>query len=126
MCLESFEKEVDNSFFKTYQRRLSSFKTWNGKVSSELLASSGFYYTMIEDVCKCFYCGVEIFNWQSDDCPISEHYRLKNCDFAQCLWYAKYKKCEQTIVVNNSPKWNEINVYLIFVMIFLLLKIVFF
>jgi hypothetical protein len=125
MCLESFDKEIDNCLFKTYQRRLSSFKTWNGKITPDLLASSGFYYTTIEDVCKCFYCGVEIYDWQSDDCPINEHYRLKYCDFVQCLWYAKYKKYEQ-IIVTNSPKYCEMNVCIMFIILLLLLKIVFF
>lgn len=102
MCLESFDEEID-CLFKKYQTRLSSFKKWIGKPSPDMLASSGFYYTSIEDVCKCFYCGVEIFQWTSYDCPIIEHYRLsKNCEFAECLWYSKYKTNE-SVSCNTSP-----------------------
>ena len=86
MCLESYDKEIDSYIFRTCKTRLSSFKKWNGKLNAEDLAIVGFYYTSYLDICKCYYCGVEIFEWKSDDCPINEHYRLfKNCDLIKCL-----------------------------------------
>lgn len=100
MCLETFDKEIDNVLFKSYEKRISSFKQWNGKLKPEVLARSGFYYLSTKDVCKCFYCGAEIYNWTNDDCPIEEHYRLsKNCDLIECLRFSEKKKCENTITV---------------------------
>lgn len=104
MCLESFEKDVDNSSYKTFEKRLSSFKSWKGKIDADTLAGSGFYFTTIQDACKCFYCGVEIFMWDTDDCPIYEHYKWsKNCDLVKCILYVKNKqdkKLQSGIVVN--------------------------
>jgi hypothetical protein len=86
MCLESYEKEIDNIYYKSYQHRLCSFKNWKGKVKPSLLASSGFYYLSQDDICRCFYCGVEIYKWMYNDCPITEHYKYnKNCDLIECL-----------------------------------------
>jgi hypothetical protein len=90
MCLETEEQGIDNSSYCTYERRLWSFKKWKGKVLPELLATCGFYYLSKSDICKCYYCGVEIFQWEYNDCPIVEHYKYnKNCNLVECL--IKYK-----------------------------------
>ena len=103
MCAESFEKELDNVLFRTYEKRLSSFAKWKGKVKPEQLARAGFYYLSIDDVCKCFYCGSEIFQWTYDDCPIEEHHKLwKNCDLSESLWLSKNKHEEITKCENMS------------------------
>lgn len=100
MCLESFEKEIDNISYRTYQRRLESFQNWNGKVKPSLLASCGFYYTSKDDICKCFYCGVEIFKWNYDDCPITEHCKFnKYCDLIECL--------NKSVIVRKSSQQEE-------------------
>ena len=119
MCLESFEKEIDNLLFRSYEKRLSSFKQWKGKVKPELLARSGFYYISIQDVCRCFYCGIEIFDWVYDDCPIDEHYRLsKNCDLIECL--CLNKKCEEPII---KCVHNSVEQYKIFIVVFVFIII---
>lgn len=96
MCLEtkSYTKLIDNFQYKSYAERLASFdKKWNGKLKPELLAAAGFYFLSFSDVCKCFYCGVEIFDWEYNDCPIEEHFTFqKNCDLIQCLYNTKDKK----------------------------------
>lgn len=63
MCLESFDKDIDDVTYKTYENRLSTFKNWNGKLEPEVLAGAGFYYISYSDVCKCYYCGTEIYEW---------------------------------------------------------------
>lgn len=103
MCLESFEKEIDNTLFRTYEKRLSSFKRWKGKLNPEVLASAGFYYLSVQDACKCFYCGAEIFEWAYDDYPIEEHYKLwKNCDLIECLRLSENKKFENKKYENKK------------------------
>lgn len=93
MCLETYDKELDNISYRTYRQRLNSFANWKGKLTPEELAKAGFYFTSISDICKCYYCGLEIFQWTEDDCPIIEHYKYnyKKCDLAECLWFSASK-----------------------------------
>ena len=91
MCLETYEPEINNYSYRSFQQRIASFKTWNGKINPKLLATYGFYFTLNKDICKCYYCGATIFQWEYDDCPIKEHYKYaKNCDLNECLWFCKY------------------------------------
>jgi hypothetical protein len=116
MCLETFEPEIDNISYRTYQRRLESFNNWNGNVKPSLLASSGFYYTSKDDTCKCFYCGVEIFRWKYDDCPITEHYNYyKHCDLLECLNKSLIMKKSNQLEDCESTK--KLLVYLLIVFI---------
>lgn len=120
MCLESFEKEIDNTLFRTYEKRLSTFKKWKGKLKPEVLARSGFYYLSIQDVCKCFYCGAEIFDWTYDDCPIEEHYRhFRNCDLIECLWRSGNTTCEEPIKFKA-----EVAIFIFFILINIIVSII--
>ncbi|XP_030750613.1 death-associated inhibitor of apoptosis 1-like [Sitophilus oryzae] len=76
MCLESFDKDIDNVAYKTYDTMLSTFNKWKGRLKPEILAGAGFYSILFSDVCKCYYCGVEIYDWLYDDCPVEEHYKF--------------------------------------------------
>ncbi|XP_059479649.1 baculoviral IAP repeat-containing protein 7-B-like [Neocloeon triangulifer] len=44
------------------------------------LAKSGFYYTGVDDNCRCIYCNLEVRGWELGDKPESEHKRWNpNC-----------------------------------------------
>lgn len=114
MCLESFEKEIDNISFRTYHTRLWSFKNWNGKVKPELLASCGFYYLLKDDICKCFYCGVEIFKWKYFDCPIIEHIKYNNnCNLIESL--NEFKNFKETCANYELFKNSTIHICFVFI-----------
>lgn len=61
----------------TFEKRLATFdhENWNGVVSKEALAKSGFYYLNYGDLVECFVCSVQIFKWEVDDDVESEHAR---------------------------------------------------
>lgn len=104
MCIES---DDCFSLYSSYEKRLHSFKGWKGKVSPDLLARSGFYYTLEADICKCICCGLLIFDWCHDDCPIDEHSKfMKNCYLAESLWM--FKKNRNKIVENKRNFSNEV------------------
>lgn len=63
--------------------RLKTFKAFkNNNVSKEELACLGFFFYRAPDVCKCFYCGVEIFLWKAEDVVSEEHQKYSGgCGF---------------------------------------------
>lgn len=128
MCLESYDKEIDNVLYKTYEKRLASFKNWNGKVKPEMLARSGFYYSFLGDICKCFYCGIEIYKWANDDCPIEQHYYFKkNCDLNLCLYLNKPLKCEPIVIKCERPiviKTESVYNIMFYVLIILFISLI--
>lgn len=75
--------ESDDSFltpalpqFASYGSRLSTFdENWDGDVSPEELAGSGFYYTQMGDICGCAYCRVHLENWKAYDIVHEEHHK---------------------------------------------------
>ena len=96
-CLESVDGEKVN---KNFDERLLTFRNWNGPVNPLDLAQAGFYFTQYKDVCKCVCCSVEIFKWDSGDCPIDEHFKHSSyCDFANILWKCKNLKPKKTKTV---------------------------
>ena len=117
MCGESIEKEIDSVMFRSYDKRLASFThKWRGRLNPEKLARHGFYYLSVDDLCKCFYCGVEIFRWEYDDCPIEEHYRLcKDCDLNDCL-----KRCKTVL---EKPSENNFSYIIFFVIVNMIISI---
>lgn len=55
-------------------RRRNTFHRWpKPEKSHQELASAGFYYTSVEDKVRCFYCAIELDNWNAQDCPWQEH-----------------------------------------------------
>ncbi|XP_056020080.1 E3 ubiquitin-protein ligase XIAP-like isoform X2 [Ostrea edulis] len=58
-------------------RRLASFWNWPTTAiqTPEQLASAGFFYTGSSDLVQCFYCGIGLCAWDSDDDPWEEHAR---------------------------------------------------
>jgi hypothetical protein len=57
--------------------RLATFQNWDSKfsVAKENLARQGFYYTNDHDVVKCYFCEVEVGQWNHDDDEYTEHKR---------------------------------------------------
>lgn len=106
MCLESEEPGIYSIKYRTFEERLTTFnKKWTGKLKPEILANSGFYYINHRDICQCFYCGIEIFQWVSNDCPIEEHHKYSpKCDLNECLWNCckKSKKSVEEKKCNND------------------------
>ncbi|XP_050413935.1 baculoviral IAP repeat-containing protein 3 [Patella vulgata] len=55
-------------------------------ISSLALAKAGFYYTGPGDMVRCFFCGIELTDWERYDIPVGEHYRWSpRCLFLQTL-----------------------------------------
>lgn len=50
------------------------------------LTSAVFYCACFDDVCICFYCGAEVFNWLFANVPKEEHFRHSlDCDHAKMV-----------------------------------------
>uniref|UniRef100_A0A6V7KQN5 Uncharacterized protein n=1 Tax=Bracon brevicornis TaxID=1563983 RepID=A0A6V7KQN5_9HYME len=74
--------------------RLDSYKDWpTSFISPERLAAAGFYYTGEDDHVKCYECGIEIFDWDEGDDPISDHQR----------WRPACRFLRQNISTDNNP-----------------------
>ncbi|XP_052080112.1 baculoviral IAP repeat-containing protein 2-like isoform X2 [Mytilus californianus] len=69
--------------------RLSSFTNWPFYLSQtpDELVTAGFFYTGIEDHCRCFFCGGGLRRWEVGDLPWTEHARwYPKCQFVkQCM-----------------------------------------
>lgn len=68
--------------------RLKTFATWPKQMrpKPEELAKCGFFYEGVSDTCRCFFCGLLVHNWETDDDPIEEHFRHKpSCHFVEFL-----------------------------------------
>ena len=75
---------------KFEKERLKTFIDWPIPQTLLLcpkeLASDGFYYTRIEDICACVFCGVTIGKWERGDTPREEHKKYcPDCPFVKGL-----------------------------------------
>ena len=70
----------DNLSMINLQARLRTFSSWPRQLVQrpEELAQSGFYYTGQGDRTRCFYCGVDIFNWERVDNIDFEHKKFSS------------------------------------------------
>lgn len=68
--------------------RLDSFRNWPIHLtqSPEEMASAGFFFTGTADICRCYFCGGGLKNWDPDDQPWIEHaHWYPDCPFVrQC------------------------------------------
>ncbi|XP_058696045.1 baculoviral IAP repeat-containing protein 5.1-like isoform X1 [Poecile atricapillus] len=71
-----------------YERRLKTFTKWpfqeNCKCTPENMAKAGFIHCPGEsepDVAKCFFCLLELADWEPNDDPWEEHTKRHTCDF---------------------------------------------
>lgn len=72
--------------FNEEVERLNTFSSWNVSfISKKELASNGFYYighTIQPDLVKCYFCNVELGNWDEGDDIEDEHRRWSpHCNF---------------------------------------------
>jgi len=82
----SFEKHglIFNKNKVTLLSRIRTFEEWEYNLiqNSKVLANCGFYAMNDRDLVRCFYCGIVIGSWASEDIPWMEHFRhSKNCTF---------------------------------------------
>ncbi|XP_063445190.1 baculoviral IAP repeat-containing protein 7-A-like [Mytilus trossulus] len=83
--------------------RLDSFKHWPAHLtqSPDELSLAGFFFTGIEDHCRCFFCGGGLRSWEPGDQPWVEHARwYQNCAFVQ---NCKGGKFIQDVQMNRLP-----------------------
>ena len=67
--------------FSSLNSRLESFKDWPLQTPTpEDLASAGFFYTGWEDWVRCYWCGLTVLTWVSENKPVEVHqYFRPNC-----------------------------------------------
>ncbi|XP_028141804.2 baculoviral IAP repeat-containing protein 3-like [Diabrotica virgifera virgifera] len=95
MCLEVFTLNVED-----FYSRLSTFNNWKGKKSEIELAACGFYFLQVEDIVKCFKCGVEIYKWESNDNIIEDHKKFSpECTFLKRVYpiFSKINNNKETL-----------------------------
>lgn len=79
-----------------YDNRLASFKGWSGREDVKILAAVGFYFTGESDRIVCYYCKLDLYNFEgcvSTD-SLSDHKRYS----PKCPFYSINK----TNYVNTS------------------------
>ncbi|XP_071160483.1 baculoviral IAP repeat-containing protein 7-like [Mytilus edulis] len=82
VCLE----KAKYSKYSIRSKRLDSFNHWPSYLTQtpEDMATAGFFFTGIEDHCRCFFCGGGLRNWEPGDQPWVEHARwYQNCVFVR-------------------------------------------
>lgn len=62
--------------------RAQTFASWPLKEQACKLAEAGFFSTQLDDLVRCFQCGVGLRNWDPEDEPWVEHARwMPQCPF---------------------------------------------
>ena len=96
VCGRSSFAGCEMSDLKYVQARLETFKTWPKQMRPNKyeLASAGFVYSGEGDRVKCFYCKVQLHNWEMSDNAWKEHYRWQqnNCEFIRLCYTAERKE----------------------------------
>jgi hypothetical protein len=66
-----------DAYYANYERRFLSFKTWPKQLKQQPdeLSAAGFYYEGVGDHVYCFFCGKNLYNWESKDNSFLEHKR---------------------------------------------------
>jgi len=63
----------------SYRDRFVTFSTWPQEIKSQTprdMAKAGLFYTGEDDKTICFYCGGNIYRWEPQDDPWTEHARF--------------------------------------------------
>lgn len=63
------------------KERLKTFELWPKTfINKKDLASNGFFYLNITDIVQCYYCNIQLSNWQKYDIVLEEHKKYSsNC-----------------------------------------------
>ncbi|XP_078248134.1 baculoviral IAP repeat-containing protein 7 isoform X1 [Pogona vitticeps] len=80
----SADSQPEYPDMETEGDRLATFQNWPSyaRVSPEILAGAGFFYTGQGDYVRCFYCDGALRNWERGDDPWMEHARwFPSCKF---------------------------------------------
>lgn len=110
---------------KNFDERLLTFKNWTGKVNPVELAKAGFYFTRHMDACRCVFCDLEIYHWETDDCPLKEHLKFNRCcTFANVLNLSKiYYEKGNELPVNVKCNVSKILCYvMLFIVVLHIMK----
>lgn len=67
-------RSIFNKDMSTFEARIKSFKNWKScKQEPSEMAKCGFYSISEEDKVYCFYCGIGLHEWISEDSVWIEH-----------------------------------------------------
>ncbi|AAQ99055.1 inhibitor of apoptosis protein [Neodiprion lecontei nucleopolyhedrovirus] len=95
---------MSRNIYRYEKKRLESFDSWPVKyIKSEDLAKSGFYYTGISDIVRCFDCRIEIKHWKEHDDPTYEHRRWSE----RCRMVREITCGNVPLELNNDVKTIE-------------------
>ncbi|KAK3591095.1 hypothetical protein CHS0354_035906 [Potamilus streckersoni] len=85
--------------------RINSFQNWpeESRQRPEEMAECGFYYAGFSDCVRCFYCGVGLRHWMSEDDPWIEHTRWSS----SCRYVLKMKGEEFVSLVKMAVEIVE-------------------
>ncbi|XP_052106360.1 uncharacterized protein LOC127738903 isoform X2 [Mytilus californianus] len=101
--------EVRFQDYKLLETRRASFKNWPADrqfLCPIDLAECVFFYTNFGDCVRCFYCGIGLRNWETDDISWIEHARWSGkCPY---LLQKKGKDCVDDIAVLERQEANII------------------
>ena len=89
-----------NDIFHREDERLKTFTCWPLQwLDKKQLAMTGMFYTGECDRTKCYFCEVEIWNWEREDQPVAEH-----------LHYSPNCSLLRRRSTNNVPiNWDRLN-----------------
>jgi len=73
--IQKFNHDIKFSKMSLLDSRLKSFKDWPKSLTQtpQVLASCGFFYTGIGDRVSCFFCGLGLKDWATNDSPFEQH-----------------------------------------------------
>ena len=75
--------------YSSYSHRMKTFDLWPKSHPGPKpcdLAAAGFYYLEKGDITSCFFCHVQVSQWESTDGAIQEHYRYRpDCGYLKYL-----------------------------------------
>jgi len=88
--------------------RLYSFliADWpNPYISPFDLAKNGFYFTQEGDNCRCYFCKLEVREWEQGDKAQTEHLRWNE----KCQFLTRYSTCNNIEIGDEAVPENRLN-----------------
>ena len=86
--------------------RLRSYIGWYKSQLPLELANSGFVFMNAADRVKCYYCGVELYEWDEEDDPWVEHAKwFPTCNYVRTIkgddWVETIRNCTDLVELEN-------------------------